>query len=123
MNFGMNFGTAKGGSGGAPVPTPKVVSSKIYANNDGRILVEWDTDMKGTADIRFAISIVIDGAAAIVPNAVTFSDKFMTLSDTLAAGQVVTWTYDDQNATEKLSTKVGDVEADNQTYTVENLLV
>ena len=102
------------------VPVPKVLSSKIYANNDKRILVEWDTEMKGSADIRFAISIIVDGAQPIVPNAVTFNKKFMTLSDNFVKGQVITWAYDDQNATELLSTVVGDIEADNQTYAVEN---
>ena len=102
---------------------PKVLSSKIYANNSHRILVEWDTEMKGSADIRFAISIIVNGAQPIVPNAVTFNKKYMTLSDNFKAGDVITWAYDDQNSTELLSTKVGDVEADNQTYGVTNTLV
>jgi len=113
------------GGGGVvpPVTVPKVIGSTIYANNHGRILVEWDTEMKGTADIRFAISIIVNGGAPIVPNAVTFAGKFMTLSDHFHAGDVISWAYDDQNASELLSTKVGNIEADNQTYGVTNNII
>ena len=128
----LSFGFKAGVGGAAPVlppvipPTgkvPKVISSEIYANNSHRILVKWDTPMKGTTDVRFAINIIIDGKAPIVPNAVTFNGEWMTLSDNFKAGQVITWAYDDQNATEQLDTATGNVEADNQTYGVLNKLV
>ena len=107
-------------SNGAVAPGPSVVSSTIYANNHGRILVKWDTEMKGTPDVRFAIIIVIDGGSPIVPNAVTFTGNFMTLSDHFAAGQVITWKYDPTNATERLSTKAGDIEAGSGVHMVTN---
>ena len=99
---------------------PKVVSSKIYANNHERILVEWDVDMSGSSDIRQAISIIIDGQPAIIPNAVTFNGKYMTLSDVFKPGQVITWSYNDQDPNERLESKVDKIEADNQTYSVVN---
>ena len=124
LNFGFNSKSTGGGGTTPPVAgVPKVVSSKIYPNNSHRILVEWDVEMKGTADVRQAISIIVNGAAPIIPNAVTFNKKFMTLSDNFLQGDVITWAYDDQNASELLSSKVGDHEADNQTYGVTNGLV
>ena len=124
LNFGFNSKSIGGGGTTPPVAgVPKVISSKIYPNNSHRILVEWDVEMKGTADVRQAISIIVNGAAPIIPNAVTFNKKFMTLSDNFLQGDVITWAYDDQNASELLSSKVGDHEADNQTYGVTNGLV
>jgi len=42
------------GGGGVhpPVKVPKVISSVISTANPNRILVEWDEDMKGSADVR-----------------------------------------------------------------------
>jgi len=105
------------------ITRPKVVSSQIYANNSKRILVEWDQEMEGTPDLRFGISIVIDGGTPIIPNAVTFNAKFMTLSDNFKADQDIKWTYDNTLKDSKLTSKVGKVEAAGAAYSVVNKLV
>jgi len=111
-----------GGGGLAHASIPTVKSSTIVAANTSRILVEWSEDMKGTGNIKDAINIIVDGAAAVHPASVTFTGKFMALAlpAPATAGQVITWAYDDQNPTERLDTVAGNVEADNQTYAVNN---
>ena len=124
LSFGFK---ANNTGGGAPIPpvakVPKVKGSEIYANNGKRIVVEWDTEMKGTASLKDAINIIVNGGAPIHPLAVTFNAKFMMMTGSFLQGDTVTWAYNDQHVTERLSTKVGDTEADNQTYGVDNKLV
>jgi len=119
------FGTGAYGSGssGHPVVRPQVLSSEISVGHETRILVKWDTAMHGTIDVRFGISITIDGAAPIIPSNVSFSGDYMSLAivSPIMAGQVVTWSYDTSNATEKLESVAG-VEAENGTHSVNNML-
>jgi len=107
---------------------PKVSGSTIFGNNDKRIVVEWDKEMKGSTDIRFAIDIIIDGTPAVLPETVIFENvggKFymmLVMTLPLTASNVITWSYDDSTTYERLSSVVGDIEADNQTYAVDNKL-
>ena len=105
---------------------PIVLLSEVYANNDKRIVVEWDRAMKADADIRFDIDIVIDGAAAILAETVIFSEvsgkHYMMLVMTLpvVAGQVLTWSYDTTGG--RLSSVVGDFQAEGHVHPVDNKL-
>jgi len=105
---------------------PIVLLSEVYANNDKRIVVEWDRAMKADADIRFDIDIVIDGAAAILAETVIFSEvsgkHYMMLVMTLpvVAGQLLTWNYDTTGGS--LSSVVGDFQAEGHMHPVDNKL-
>lgn len=100
---------------------PEVLRSSISSAQDTAIKVVWDRGMKATANIKDAISIIIDGAAAIHPESVTITgtEMLLVLPASFLHGQVVTWSYDDQHATETLES-IYNVEADNQTYAVSN---
>ena len=124
MFLGNGFIQTKGGGGFDIADVPKVLSSTISASQSDGILVRWDRDMKGTTDVRLAINVIIDGAAAIHPDDVVFNpadrkEMGLIFGTDFTAGQVVTWAYDDQHATETLSS-IYNVEADNQTYAVAN---
>jgi len=107
--------------------TPVVKSSEIYANNDKRIVVEWDQEMMGTSDIRFAIFIAIDGGAPILPETVIFTKnagKFymmLVMTNPMIAGQNIVWHYD-SSTNERLSTKIGSHEATDVPHVVDNKL-
>ena len=103
---------------------PKVLTSTIAAKNSKRIIVEFDQEMRGKGDIRQALEIIVDGGAPLVASSVSFSHHFMSLvfSSGFAAGQVISWKYDDTQAGLDLESTAG-VKADNQTYAVTNNLV
>jgi len=107
--------------------TPVVKSSEIYANNNKRIVVEWDQEMIGSSDIRFSIFIAIDGGAPILPETVIFNKgggKFymmLVMTNPLSFGQNIVWHYDD-STNERLSTKVGNHEATDVPHVVDNQL-
>jgi len=107
--------------------TPVVKTSEIYANNDKRIVVEWDQEMMGSSDIRFAIFIAVDGGAPILPETVIFNKgngKFymmLVMTTPLVAGQNIAWHYDD-STNERLSTKIGNHEATDVPHVVDNKL-
>ena len=120
--FHLPFFTGIGGGTTTPTPTPATVkSSKIYANNDKRIMVEFDQEMQGVGDLRQKIFIKIDGGAPVIPSSLSFNGDFMSLvfATGFTAGQSVTWSYDDSDPTIKLETK-HHVLMDNQTYAVTN---
>lgn len=103
---------------------PRVLSSTILATQQDGIDVKWDIPMKATQNIKDAISVIIDGAAAVHPTSVVFhpqdpKEMGIIMSTPFTPGQVVTWSYDDQHPTEELAS-IYNVEADNQTYAVVN---
>ena len=112
------------GTGGTTPAVPTVVSSIIHANNDKRILVTWNQEMRAKGDIKQKMWIVIDGGAPVLPTAVIFSHDYMTLSfaSEFKTGTVISWKYDDSDAAIVLESTSG-VKADNQTYAVTNNLV
>jgi len=129
MNLGLNLMQGPDGGGGTPpTPTvPKVNSSDILdAKRDG-IVVKWDQAMVASGQIQNAINIIIDGAIPIHPKSVEFdhsdpSKMALIMNTPFTQGQVVTWSYNDQDPTEELKSAAG-VEADNQTYGVTNHIV
>ena len=106
---------------------PLARKSEIYPNNGLRIVVMWDRKMQATADIRFSIYITIDGAQPILPEEVLFSESggqhYMTLTSVspYLAGQVISWRYDN-GTNERLSSVVGDIEAEDHVHEVDNKL-
>jgi len=126
FKFGFK-GEEQGQGGGStlpPAPAPKVIKSEIYANNNKRIVVEWETPMKNVPDLRFAISISVDGGTLILPEMVTFNKKFMMLvmTNPLVAGQVITWTYDNSQGY-RLASIDKNAQANGTIHSVDNLLV
>ena len=115
------IGLVEASQGVDPTEIPVVLSSEIKGDAPDAIMVLWDRAMKGTADIKDAINVVIDGAAAVHPGSVSFDSAKMTIAMTsnFTAGEVVTWAYDDQHPSAKLES-IYNVEADNQTYDVDN---
>ncbi len=108
-----------------PPSVPTVSSSTVEVAAPKDVVVVWSEDMKGSASIKEAINVIIDGGSAVHPAGVTFSATTMTLVlvDAVTAGQVVTWAYDDTHPTERLETVSGNIEADNQTYAITNNVV
>lgn len=105
-----------------PVTIPQVSSSIIANGAATDIVVTWSEAIQGTGNIKNALNVVIAAAPAVHPSSVSFGGNKMTmvLPAAATAGQVITWSYDDQNVTELLESAVGNVEADNQTYAVTN---
>ena len=120
----------KGGFGGggstAPTPTvPQVMSSRIPIGGDG-IIVVFDQAMKMTKSLQDAITVKVDGGVTVKADHIEITPDGTSVGiifpmHFFKPGQVVTWAYNDQHATEKLSGAVtGGLEADNQTYAVIN---
>ena len=124
------FGYLKRGNGGGfsgghteqPAPkVPRVADSSLSFTHDTGIVITWDQPMMMSQSLEKAISVLINGTAAVVSDVVLddSSGNTMGIEFTPAAkkGDVITWAYDDQHPTETLSSSLG-IEADNQTYGV-----
>ena len=108
-------------------PVPRVITSEIKQNHPDGILVIFDRPMMMTCDIKGQINVIIDGGAAVHPKSIEFHPNYPTqmaivMNDQFAAGQTVTWAYDDSGACELQETAPPNTEADNQTYAVNNQL-
>jgi len=106
-----------------PAPKSSVISS---AQPDG-ILVTWNRPMMATCDIKNQIKVIIDGNLETAPVSVEFhpNDKTqmgIVMATPFTPGQTVTWAYDDTGPCDIQTIDTPHVEADNQTYTVANVL-
>jgi hypothetical protein len=116
-------GGTGGGGGGVPTVTPKVTSSIIRDDAPDGIIIQWDTQVEFSQNIKGALTVKIDGVDATI-NEVIYDPQDhsrigIILNVKMLRKQVVTWAYDDQNPTEYIKGS-NDVEAENQTYAVTN---
>ena len=113
------------GSSFVPGTVPKVRSSTISTTSPDGISINWDRPMMISASLKDAITVKVNGTAVAVKNVVQNPTNPKQLGIVMNVpfkhGDVVTWAYNDQHATEFLKgAEVGGVKADNQTYSVVN---
>ena len=116
------------GSSFVPGTVPRVKSSSISNTSPDGISIDWDRPMMISASLKEAITVKVNGTAVVVKNVVQNPTNPKQLGIVMNvpfnAGDVVTWSYNDQHATEFLKgAEVGGVKADNQTYAVVNSIV
>ena len=122
--YGYNVGNVSMNGGGGtvtpPPSVPKVADSSISLDYATGIIVTWDQPMKLSSKLQDAISVKVNGTDAVVSKVVLEDAEENTMgiefTPAVADGDVVTWAYNDQHATEWLKSEKG-IEADNQTYT------
>ena len=125
LSFGLISRGGRSGGHFVPGSVPKVKYSSIPQSGDG-IMVTFDRPMHMTASLQDAITVIINGAAPVKADHVQLSANhkqlgFMFPANHFKNGDVVTWAYNDQHATEELKgAETGGVEVDNQTYAVTN---
>jgi len=119
-----------GGGGTTPsVPTvPKVIKSTIRIEGDG-IGIIFDQAMHMTKNLQDAMTVKVDGGAPVKADHIDITPDGTSIAlmfplHFFKQGQVVTWAYNDQHATEELKGAIaGGLEVDNQTYAVTNLVM
>ena len=125
LGLGLMHSNTTGSGGFVPGTVPKVISSTIPTTGDG-IAVVFDRPMHMTASLQDALTIKVNGGAPVKADHVEISPDKTTIgmkfpANFFKAGDVVTWAYNDQHATEELKgAEVGGKEIDNQTYAVKN---
>jgi len=126
--MGIDNSLAHGGTSSVYPTTgvPKVLRSEILPNTPEGIMVTWDRPMMMSCDVKDQIK-VIDGDVETAPQSVEFNPSDRTKMGIIMAipftpTSVVTWAYDDTGSCDLQQIAVPNTEADNQTYTVSNLL-
>ncbi len=105
----------------------KVVKTVVSSPATDGIEALFDRPMVYTNDAFLAISAIVNGGTPIVPTSIVSNPSdpselaFLFTGTTFKAGDVITWSYNDQHPTGEIKgAETGGVEIDNQTYTVKN---